>query len=189
MGIIHKINRFFFVKLRVLRYKLLSNCAQITGKPKLFHPLLLTGNGKISFGENVQMGVINSPKYYSHYSYFEARNEASEINIGNNVTINNNCSIEALSKIIIENNVLIGVNCSILDNDGHHLNPDKRTSGIPKSAPIIIEQNVFIGDHVTILKGVTIGENSIIGNGSVVTKSVPSNVVVAGNPAQIIKQI
>ena len=189
MGITHQIKRFVFVKLRVLKYKWLSNCKQICGKPVLFHPLLLAGKGKISFGENVQIGVINSPKYYSHYSYFEARNKESEITIGNNVAINNNCSIEALSKIIIKENVLIGVNCSIIDNDGHHLGIDERKSGVPKSETILIKKNVFIGDNVTILKGVTIGENSIIGNGSIVTKNILANVVAAGNPAQIIKQI
>ena len=84
---------------------------------------------------------------------------------------------------------MIGINCSILDNDGHSLEIDNRLSGIPKSAEIVIEKNVFIGDNVTILKGVTIGEHSVVGNGSVVTKSVPSNVIVAGYPAQIIKDI
>ena len=143
----------------------------------------------VYIGKNVQIGVVNSPNYYSHYSYFEARNSESEISIGNNVSINNHCSIEALSKITIQDNVMIGINCSILDNDGHSLEIDNRLSGTPKSAEIVIEKNVFIGDNVTILKGVTIGEHSVVGNGSVVTKSVPSNVIVAGNPAQIIKEI
>jgi len=84
---------------------------------------------------------------------------------------------------------LIGINCSILDNDGHSLEKDDRLFGTPKSAEIVIEKNVFIGDNVTVLKGVIIGENSVVGNGSVVTKSVPSNAIVAGNPAQIIKEI
>lgn len=189
MGILHQLKQFAFVKLRILKYKSLSSCKQVWGHPKLYHPLLLNGKGKISFGKNVQIGVVNSPNYYSHYSYFEARNSESEISIGNNVSINNHCSIEALSKITIQDNVLIGINCSILDNDGHSLEIDNRLSGIPKSAEIVIEKNVFIGDNVTILKGVTIGEHSVVGNGSVVTKSFPSNVIVAGNPAQIIKDI
>jgi maltose O-acetyltransferase len=133
--------------------------------------------------------VVNSPKYYSHYSYFEARNSATEILIGNNVSINNNCSIEAFSKIIIQDNVLIGINCVILDNDGHNLGVDKRLTGIPKSEEIVIQKNVFIGDNVTILKGVTIGENSVIGNGSIVTISIPANVIAVGNPAKIVKEI
>jgi maltose O-acetyltransferase len=189
MGILHQLKQFAFVNLRIFKYKSLSSCKRVVGQPKLYHPLLLNGKGKISFGKNVQIGVINSPKYYSHYSYFEARNSATEIIIGNNVFINNNCSIEALSKITIQDNVLIGVNCAILDNDGHDLAIDKRLTGISKSEEIVIQKNVFIGDNVTILKGVTIGENSIIGNGSIVTKTIPTNVIAVGNPAKIVKEI
>lgn len=189
MGMLHQLKQFAFVNLRILKYKGLSTCQQVLGQPKLYHPLLLNGKGKISFGNNVQIGVVNSPEYYSHYSYFEARNSESNISIGNNVTINNHCSIEALLKITIQDDVLIGVNCAILDNDGHDLVSDKRITGIPKSEEILIKNNVFIGDNVTILKGVTIGENSVIGNGSIVTKSIPANVVAAGNPAKIIKEI
>ncbi len=84
---------------------------------------------------------------------------------------------------------MIGVNCAILDNDGHDLAIDKRLTGISKSEEIVIQKNVFIGDNVTILKGVTIGENSIIGNGSIVTKTIPTNVIAVGNPAKIVKEI
>ncbi len=189
MGILHQLKQFTFVKLRIIKYKSLSTCQQVFGQPKLFQPLLLNGKGKISFGKNVQIGVVNSPNYYSHYSYFEARSSESEIFIGNDVSINNNCSIEALSKVLIHDNVLIGINCAILDNDGHDLAIYKRLSGTPKFAEITIKKNVFIGDNVTILKGVAIGENSVIGNGSVVTKSIPANVVAVGNPAKIIKEI
>lgn len=187
MEILHKISQLIFVKSRILKYKMLSTCQNVSGKPIVYHPLLLNGKGKISFGENVQMGVINSPKYYSHYSYLEARAASSEIVIGNQVTINNNCSIEALSKITIQDHVLIGMNCSILDNDGHHLDSDKRLTGIPKTADICIKNNVFIGDNVTILKGVTIGENSVIGNGSLVANDIPANVIAVGIPAKISK--
>jgi len=188
MSLKNKILNFLFIKLRIWKYQLLSNASTI-GTPVLYHPVLLNGDGKILFGKNVQIGVINSPNYYSHYSYFEARSSDSEISIGNNVSINNHCTIEALTKITIRDNVLIGVNCSILDNDGHSLGVENRIFGIPQKAEIMIHKNVFIGDNVTILKGVTIGENSVVGNGSVVTKSIPSNVVVAGNPAKIIKEI
>ena len=189
MGILHQLKQFAFIKLRIIKYKSLSTCQQVLGQPKLYHPLLLNGKGKISFGKNVQIGVVNSPNYYSHYSYFEARSSESEIFIGNDVSINNNCSIESLSKVTIHDNVLIGINCAILDNDGHDLAIEKRFSGTPKFAEITIKKNAFIGDNVTILKGVAIGENSVIGNGSVVTKSIPANVVAVGNPAKIIKEI
>lgn len=186
---IQKIKDIFFIKLRILKYKWLSKCRNTIGKPKLYHPLLMEGNGLIEFGTNVQIGVKSSPNFYSHYSYLEVKFSESKIKIGNNVSINNNFSAVSFSKIIIEDDVLIGVNCSMIDTDGHQLEIDKRTIGIPKTEEIVISKNVFIGDNVSILKGVKIGENTVIGFGSVVTKSIPDNVIAAGNPAKIIKSI
>ncbi|WP_395061948.1 acyltransferase [Flavobacterium sp.] len=189
MRILYKINNFCFVTLRIWKYIFLSDCKNSGGKPNRFHPLLLSGTGKIMFGKNVQIGVISSPNYFSHYSYIEARGENSSVCIGNNVAINNAFSAIAMSKITIDDNVLIGINCSIIDNDGHDLNPSRRDDINIKFANVHIEKNVFIGDNVTILKGVTIGENSVVGSGSIVTKSVVKNVVVAGNPAKIIRTL
>ena len=149
----------------------------------------MVGKGSISFGNNVQFGVVNSPNYYSHYTYLEVRNSESKIIIGDNVSINNAFSAVAFNRITIQNNVLIGVNCSMIDNDGHSLEIDKRNDGIPLKAAIFVEENVFLGDNVTILKGVTIGKNSIIGNGSIVTKNIPENSIAAGNPARVIRNI
>jgi len=178
-----------FVRFRIWKYKILSDCKNVIGKPLLYHPTLLKGNGKITFGNNVQMGVIASPNFYSHYSYLEARNNDSVISIGNNVAINNAFSAVAFQNITIQDNVLIGINCAIIDNDGHDLASDKRNTGEPKSAAVTIEKNVFIGDNVTILKGVTIGENSVIGLGAVVTNDIPKNVIAAGNPAKVIRNL
>jgi len=189
MKIFSRIKQFCFVSFRIKKYEMLSDCKNVLGKPLKSHPLLLTGKGKISFGKNVQIGVLSSPFFYSHYSYIEAREASSEISIGDNVAINNAFSIECNTKVVIEDDVLIGSFCSIMDNDGHDLEIDKRNSGMPKTASIHIQQNVFLGSNVTILKGVTIGKNSIIGNGSVVTKSIPDNVIAAGNPAKIIRKL
>ncbi|HRZ75298.1 MAG TPA: acyltransferase [Flavobacterium sp.] len=188
MGLFYKIKQLLFVEVRILKFKLLSDCKNTVGKPNLYHPLLLKGKGSISFGNNVQIGVVASPNYFSHYAYLEARESNSAIQIGNNVSINNAFSAVAFSKILIGDNVLIGTNCSLMDNDAHHLASNKRhESSISKE--IVIENNVFIGSNVTILKGVTIGENTVIGNGSVVTKSIPKNVIAAGNPAHVIREL
>lgn len=189
MGIATRFKKILFVDFRIFKYKILSECRNVKGKANIFHPLLLKGKGQIEFGENVQIGVISSPNYFSHYSYIEARHADSKVIIGNNVAINNAFSAIAFSNIIIGDNVLIGVNCSLIDNDGHHLDFDKRNSGTPKSAAINIGENVFLGSDVTILKGVTIGKNAVIGNGSVVTKNIPDNVIAAGNPAKIIRNL
>lgn len=189
MGFFYKIKFFVFVTLRIWKYKFISDCNRVSGKPNLFHPLLLKGKGKISFGDNVQIGVVASPHFYSHYTYLEARNSDSEISIGDNVAINNAFSTVAFSKISIQKNVIIGVNCSIIDNNGHRLEPEKRNDEVLQSAAVFIDENVFLGDNVTILKGVTIGKNSVIGNGSVVTNNIPDNVIAAGNPARVIRNL
>jgi maltose O-acetyltransferase len=189
MKISNKIKEFCFIKLRVWKYKFLSDCKLVKGNPRCYNPLLISGKGKITFGKNVQIGIISSPNFYSHYSYLEARMESSEILIGNNVAINNGFSAVAFSKIIIGDRVLIGLNCNIMDNDGHDLNPNKRNSDEILSEDVTIQENVFISDNVTILKGVTIGKNSVIGTGSVVTHSIPENVVAAGVPAKVINNL
>jgi len=81
---------------------------------------------------------------------------------------------------------MIGPNVTIVTVN-HEINPETRINAIPK--PVKIGKNVWIGANCTILPGVTIGENSVIGAGSVVTKDVPANIVVAGNPAKLIKKI
>lgn len=184
-----KIRQFLFVSLRIKMLRKMSDCRRVSGKPILFHPMLCKGQGTITFGENVQIGVIASPNFYSHYAYFEARNQDSTVKIGKNVSINNAFSASAMTKIEIGNDVLIGVNCSIIDTDAHPLPPSERHTGEPVSAPVTIGNNVFIGDNVTILKGVTIGDNSVIGAGSVVTASIPANTVAAGNPAKVIRNL
>jgi maltose O-acetyltransferase len=189
MQILNKIKQFWFVTLRIKKYDFLSDCHRVSGKPILYHPLLLKGKGKINFGMKVQIGVVGAPGYYSHYCFMDVRNKNSEISIGNNVSISNAFSIECLSRVVIEDNVLIGDNCSILDNDGHDLSIEKRNTGISKTESVFIHKNVFIGSNVSILKGVTIGENSVIGKGSVVTKNIPDNVIASGNPAKVIRNL
>lgn len=106
--------------------------------------------------------------------------------IGNNVFINFNCSFLDRGTIKIGDNVLIGPNCNIFTTN-HPIAPKNRKSTISKA--ITIKNDVWIGGNVTILPGITINANSIVGAGSVVTKDVPENVIVAGNPAKVIKNI
>ena len=177
-------------KLRVLYYKLLSTCRKISGKPNLHQPLLAVGSGKIKFGNKVNIGAYPSPFFYNSYAHFDVRGREAEINIGDYVWINNNCSLIADGvKILIGKDTLIGSSFSVLTSDFHNLDPKKRLGPDYLRQDVVIGNNVFIGSNVTILKGVTIGDNSVIGVGSIVTKSFPSDVVVAGNPAKIIKNL
>ncbi|WP_235889653.1 acyltransferase [Flavobacterium restrictum] len=126
-----------------------------------------------------------------------------KINIGNNCYIGFGTQIWSANAITIGNDVLISHNCNIIDTNSHEEDYLERQKsfltmlkmGHPienvnvKSAPIIIEDNVWISFNVTILKGVTIGKGAIVAAGSVVTKNIPEFVVVAGNPAKIVKNL
>lgn len=102
-------------------------------------------------------------------------------------------SICAASSIRIGSGCLIGANVTLTDTDFHAINPvNRRSNNNPDEiavAPIVIEDNVFIGADVFILKGVTIGKNSVIGAASVVTHDVPENSIAVGNPARVVKKI
>lgn len=102
-------------------------------------------------------------------------------------------SICAASSIRIGAGCLFGANVTLADTDFHALNPvNRRYNRNPDEvavSPIVIEDNVFIGADVFVLKGVTIGKNSVIGAGSVVTRDIPENSIAAGNPAKVIKLI
>lgn len=113
--------------------------------------------------------------------------ENSEIIIGHNVGFSGTV-IGAAEKITIGNNVLCGGNTLITDFDWH---PVKRNGTNNKiySAPISIEDNVWLGVNVVVLKGVTIGKRTVIGANSVVTKSIPGDVIAAGNPCKVIKYL
>lgn len=118
--------------------------------------------------------------------------QGAEIVIGADTGISG-ASICAAQSIRIGKACLIGANVTLADTDFHAVAPQDRRFNNCESdiaaAPIRIGDNVFIGTESIILKGVEIGENSIIGAGSVVTKNVPANVIAAGNPARIIRQI
>lgn len=111
-----------------------------------------------------------------------------QLTIGKNVSINGT-SIGCETSVEIDDNCLIS-DCFIADSDYHNLEPALRHSppSSKAAAPITIKRNVWIGARATIMKGVTVGENSVVGLGSVIRKSVPDNVVVIGNSQQIVKK-
>jgi acetyltransferase-like isoleucine patch superfamily enzyme len=116
--------------------------------------------------------------------------QGSSILIGNNVGISGT-TIFSRDLIVIGDNCKIGANCKIIDNDFHSLDFEERKHGneIIKTKPIHIEKNCFIGMNSIILKGTVLGENCIVGAGSVVSGIFPNNVIIAGNPAIIIKTL
>ena len=113
-------------------------------------------------------------------------NYGKNTKFGKNVFINFDCVFLDLGGITIEDNVLIAPKVSLL-SEGHPVSPGERKSLVP--GHIYIRKNAWIGAGATILPGVTIGENSVVAAGAVVTKDVPANTVVGGVPAKAIKTI
>lgn len=177
------------LKFRIIKYSIFSNNKNVIGCFISHQPIVLRGKGQITIGDNVNIGVINSPYFHNGYGYIEARNESAKLNFGNNIHINNSFSIVSEKSIVIKDNVLIGFNCHIIDSAFHDLEIDKRKNTDPKPKEVIIEKNVFIGNNVTILKGVTIGKNTVVASGSVVSESCPKNVIIGGVPAKVIKEL
>ena len=111
----------------------------------------------------------------------------SGMRIGRNVFVNQNCTFYDLGGLDIADDVMIGPNVSLITS-GHPVQPSRR-SAFTIAKPIVIERNVWIAAGATIIGGVTVGENSVVAAGSVVTRSVPPNTLVGGNPARVIRSI
>lgn len=129
---------------------------------------------------NVKGNVWVEPSFYCDYGY--------NISVGDNFYSNHNCVILDGAAINIGDNVLFGPNVGLY-TAGHPVNVKERISGLEYAHPITIGNNVWIGADVTVIGGVTIGDNSIIGGGSVVTKNIPANVIAVGNPCRVIRKI
>ncbi len=124
--------------------------------------------------------IFINPPFYCDYGF--------NIEVGDNFFANYNCTILDVAKVTIGSNAFFAPNVSIF-TAGHPLHPDVRNSGYEYGIPVTIGDNVWIGGNSVILPGVTVGSNSVVAAGSVVTKDVPEWAVVAGNPARVIKSI
>lgn len=120
------------------------------------------------------------PPFWCDYGY--------NIEVGENFYSNHNLVILDPNKVTFGDNVFIGPNCSFYTPQ-HPIDAETRNKGLEYAFPIKIGNNVWFGGNVTVLPNVTIGDNVVIGAGSVVTKSIPSNVIAAGNPCRIIREI
>jgi acetyltransferase-like isoleucine patch superfamily enzyme len=176
--------------LRIRKYCFLSNCENVIGTPIINQPVQMVGRGTIKFNGKVNLGVFPSPGYLSGYIYIEARYPDSVVEFGDGVWLNNNSSFVSEGPgIYIGARAMLGPGCSVVDSDFHDLHPDRRMTGVPKKGKVVIGENAFVGSNVSILKGVEIGKNSVVGCGAIVSQSIPENVVVVfGNPAKIVKQ-
>lgn len=161
-------------------------------------------------GENLSVGVFSNCTSNNKENIVIGNNchingrlfsyENGRISVGDNTFINTYSFIGAMDNIVIGNCVIIATNVRIFDNNNHPTDPQMREnmcqSGFYNKnwewcyaahKPVVINDNVWIGEYSTILKGVTIGKGSIVASHSVVTKDVPDYCIVAGNPAKVVK--
>jgi maltose O-acetyltransferase len=127
---------------------------------------------------NAGTGLWLQPPFYCDYGY--------NIKSGDKVFFNFNCVVLDVMPVTIGHRTLFGPNVQIY-TAMHPLNHQERASGLEFAKPITIGEDVWIGGNVVICPGVTIGDRSVIGAGSVVTKNIPADVVAAGNPCKVIR--
>ena len=146
----------------------------------------INGGGYITLGSHTRIGPYSRLQCFTNISGEKFK---PQIEIGNNVIIGRNVTISCCNKVLIGDNCMITGYCFLCDsNHGMDASSEKRyeTQKMIRDT-VKLGQNVFVGEKAIILPGVEIGDNAIIGAGSVVTKSVPAYSMVAGNPAKVIK--
>lgn len=189
IAILHKIFTFFF------KFRLWLNNIAYGKNLKTFNAipsLQINRNAKkVRFGNNVLFNAYTGHSWNSNNKILVK--ESAILTIGDNSGMNG-CMLFCSVSIIIGNNVKIGGGTRIFDTDFHSLDYQKRRNietdfSFAKCAPIIIEDDVFIGAGCFIGRGITIGSRSIIAAGSVVVRSIPADEVWGGNPAKFIKKI
>jgi len=152
-----------------------------------YAPLSVNGKGNVTLADDVQLGYGMAPKLGDGALLLQARRADSSIAIGSGTAIGNNCSIIAERAVTIGSRCLIGHCVSIYDSDFHGVNPTERRGHGGVTEAVTLGDNVWLGSHVLVLRGVNIGENSVIAAGAVVVKSIPPNVLAGGVPAKVIR--
>ena len=145
--------------------------------------LVIRGRGRVIFGDNVNAWCHAEKNVLIAYA------PHSRIIVGDGARLSG-AGVQSNLRVTIGPRCMVS-STIIIDSDFHQLDPVLRhDSTVPvPCAPVVLEENVWVGGQSAILKGVTVGENSVVAFRAVVTKDVPPNVVVAGNPARVIKQL
>lgn len=129
---------------------------------------------------DVKGDILIEQPFYCDYGF--------NISVGKNFFANFNMVVLDEARVVFGDNVFIGPNCGFY-TAGHPIDSIERNKGLEFARPIIVGNNVWIGANVTVVPGVTIGDNCVIGAGSVVTKDIPDNTVAVGNPCKVIKSM
>lgn len=152
-----------------------------SGMPQVIRPL------QIQLGRNCRVSGVST------FSGRWCSTETPQLIVGDNVDIGWQTTIAVGTQVVLGDNVRMAGRAFLAGYPGHPLNPEARAAGEPDAddqvGAIELQANVWLGTGVTVLAGVTIGENTIVGAGSVVTKSLPANVIAAGNPARVVRHL
>ena len=152
-----------------------ARTVRLRGKPSV------DNKGKLIVGDRV--------KLVSTVATLElATGPEGTLEIGERTFVNYGTSLSAMLLVKIGPRCQIGTYCLLMDNDFHRVEPERRLER-PESAAIVLVENVWLGGRVIVMSGVTIGEGSVIGAGSVVTRDIPPRTVAAGVPARVIREL
>lgn len=159
-----------------------TRCKDLCFALNQLKPSLVSEQEKIIrqlFGKTGKQFFVTTP-FWCDYGF--------HIEIGENFYTNHNCVILDGAKVIFGDNVFIAPNCTF-STAGHPLDAEQRNQGLEYAYPITVGDNVWFGASVTVLPGVTIGSNVVIGAGSVVNRDIPDGVIAVGNPCRVLRNI
>ena len=157
---------------------------------RFYQATRLCGEGAIRIGDRTTIGYPIGGGFANSRCELQARSPEAVIVVGSSVGINNGFLAIAVRNITIGDRCLIGKDVQILDFDAHGVDPNERRSSSGRVSPVVLGENVWVGNDAIILKGVRIGRNAIVAAGSVVTvDEYPEDSIVGGNPARVIGSV
>ena len=161
----------------------------LTGtRPLCYQHTMVTGSGKVIIGDNCVFGRKLGGRHRNGSVELQARYDAARIALGDRVMFNNNVFLCAANLIRIGNDSLVGEGVTIMDHEAHQLDPARRLE-IGVVGEVVLGRNVWVGNNVIILKNSSIGDNTVIAAGAVVSGTFPANVIIGGIPAKVIRAL
>ena len=144
-----------------------------------------------TYGRHIRAGrnlhIVTDSHRKVAFSTWNVGDHQGHITLGDNVLVCPGCRFDSAGSITIGDNCMFASSAYITDADWHDVYD--RTEAVGTTRPVVLEDNVWIGDRATVCKGATIGTKSVIGAGSVVASDIPANVIAAGNPARVVKPL
>ncbi len=169
--------------------RLVLSRLQVGAGTRLQVPLRSGGSGCLVMGKGNSFGYWAAPLFGTGGILLQPRRHEAEIRIGDGNWFSNNVTLVANERIVIGDGCQIGDQVAIYDCDFHEINPATRNRSCGPTQPVSVGNNVWLGSRVMVLKGVNIGDNSVVAAMSVVTKSIPPNSVAAGVPAKVVRSL